>query len=181
VQQRVTGIWLYQNVVPNLLMRFARDSRFLMVMALAKLWAVFDDSACKELPLQEVGRIRDAYHRVYGQIDGNSVTKVRLRVLNVDGRLQVVVATRNSNVEVKNEENEEQQQQQQLQQQGTGEAMALSEHHHQEVLQRLDMLQAEQQAMRQWMQHMFDRVVTNQRRIAVIRYAMLLFVLFFKL
>jgi hypothetical protein len=167
VQQRVTGIWLYQIVVPNLLMRFARDSRFLMVMVLAKLWAVFDDRACEELPMQEVGRIRDAYHQAHGQIDGNPVTKVRLRILNVDGRLQVVVATRNSNLEVEIEENEEQQQeelQQQGQQQGTGEAMALSEHHHQEVLQRLDMLQAEQQAMRQWMQQMFDRVVTNQRR-----------------
>jgi hypothetical protein len=47
--QGVTGVWLYQVVVPNLLARFARDHRFLKVMALAKLWAVFDDAACEEI------------------------------------------------------------------------------------------------------------------------------------
>jgi hypothetical protein len=165
--QQTTGIWLYQSVVPNLLLRFARDHRFLMVMALAKLWAVFDDTACEELPLHEVGRIREAFNQAYGAIEGNPVMKVRLQVLNVDGHLQVVPAA-NGNDNGEGDGNGEQQQQQQQQQEqresNNRETLALSQHHHQEVLQRLDMLQAEQQATRAWMQQMFDRVITNQRR-----------------
>jgi hypothetical protein len=65
--QRVTGIWLYQVVVPNLLNRFARDHRFLKVMALAKLWAVFDDAASEELLLEEVARIRESYNQAFGE------------------------------------------------------------------------------------------------------------------
>jgi hypothetical protein len=42
--------------------------------------------------------------------------------------------------------------------------LALVQHNHQEVIQRIDMVQAEQQAQRAWMQQMFDRVITNQRR-----------------
>jgi hypothetical protein len=34
--------------------QFARDHRFLKVMALAKLWAVFDDAASEEILLEEV-------------------------------------------------------------------------------------------------------------------------------
>jgi hypothetical protein len=169
--QQVTGIWLYQVVVPNLLLRFARDHRFLMVMALAKLWAVFDDTAYEELPLQEAGRIREAFNQSYGAIEGgNPVTKVRLQVLNVDGRLQVVPAAGNDNGDgsgegIGNGEQQNQQQQQQVPRYTNNrETLALSQHHHQEVMQRLDMLQAEQQAMRGWMQQMFDRVITNQRR-----------------
>jgi hypothetical protein len=166
--QQVTGIWLYNAVVPGLLTRFARDHRFLKVMALAKLWAVFDTAASEEILLEEVGRIRDAYNQAYGQIDGNPVKKVRLQILNVDGRLQVVVAANHANGNNEGDGVDGQQQQQLQQQQQTninnGESMALSGHHHQEVLQRLDMLQAEQQAMRGWMQQMFDRVITNQRR-----------------
>jgi hypothetical protein len=166
--EQVTGVWLYDHIVPNLLRRFARDHRFLMVMALAKLWAAFDDQACEELPLNEVGRIREEFNQAYGAIEGgNPVTKVRLQVLNVDGRLQVVAASANvNNDNGEGDGNGEGEQQQQEAQHHTNnrDAMALSNHHHQEVLQRLDMLQAEQQAMRGWMQQMFDRVITNQRR-----------------
>jgi hypothetical protein len=165
--QQVTGIWLYQAVVPGLLQRFARDHRFLMVMALAKLWAVFDDAACEELPVAEVGRIRHAYTQTFGAIDGNPVVKVRQRVLNVDGRLEIVVAGNTSMVDDGEGEEQREPRQQHQQQDGTmnnGNMMALSQHQHQELLQRLDMLQAEQQAQRAWMQQMFDRVITNQRR-----------------
>jgi hypothetical protein len=41
--------------------------------------------------------------------------------------------------------------------------LALVQHNHQEVIQRIDMVQAEQQAQQAWMQQMFDRVITNQR------------------
>ena len=162
----VTGLWLYQTVVPNLLTRFARDHCFMKVMAMAKLWAVFDDDACEELPLEEVGRIREAYNQAYGAPEGNPVAKVRLEVLNVDGNLQVVPAV-NTNLNNNNVDGQQQEQQQPQQRQGNtnnGQVMALSQHQHQEVLQRLDMIQADQQAMRAWMQQMFDRVITNQRR-----------------
>jgi hypothetical protein len=153
-----------------LLQRFARDHRFLMVMALAKLWAVFDDAACEELPVVDVGRIRHAYTQTYGAIEGNPVVKVRLRVLNVDGRLQIVAAVNSSTVddgEAEGQHEHEPPQHQHQHQDATmnnGEMMALSQHQHQEILQRIDMLQAEQQAQRAWMQQMFDRVITNQRR-----------------
>jgi hypothetical protein len=42
--------------------------------------------------------------------------------------------------------------------------LALMQHHHLEVLQRMDMIQAEQVAQRAWQQKMFERVITNQRR-----------------
>jgi hypothetical protein len=167
---QVTGNWLYHTVIPGLLTRFARDSRFLKVMALAKLWAVFDDAASEELLLEDVGRIREAYNQAFGQIDGNPVTKIRLQVLNVDGRLQVVEALANVNGNANGNANanangiQQQQHQQLLQQQEQPGNMALSQHYHQEILQRMDMMQAEVLSMRGWMQQMFDRVITNQRR-----------------
>ena len=176
--QALTGIWLYQAVVPNLLARFARDHRFLKVMGLAKLWAVFDDAVCENLPLDEVGRIREAYKQAYGEPERNPVKKVRLEILNFDGYLNIVTAINNDDNEnnVDNENNDggdngnngnNNQPQQQQQREGNvnnGQLMAFVQHQHQEVLQRLDMIQADQQSMRGWMQQMFDRVVTNQRR-----------------
>jgi hypothetical protein len=138
-------------------------------MALAKLWAVFDDAACEEIALEEVGRIREAYRQAFGEPENNPIIKVRLEILNVDGRLQVVMAANASaNNNGDNGEQEEGQEQQEQQDQGNrnvnnGQVMALSQYQHQELLGRLDMLQAEQQAQRAWMQQMFDRVITNQQ------------------
>jgi hypothetical protein len=50
--------WLFATVIPHLRRRFEGDNRFCQVMAMAKLWAVFDDTVSDELQLTEVERIK---------------------------------------------------------------------------------------------------------------------------
>lgn len=161
--------WLFATVIPNIRSRFERDDRFGRVMALAKLWAVFDETAAEDMPLVEVERIKHSFAMNFGERDTNPVVKVLLEVLNVNGRLQVVPvanvnANNNNNQPNGDAQGQQQQQPQQGQQQANGQLMAYMQHQQQENLQRFDMIQAEQQATRAWMQQMFDRVITNQRR-----------------
>jgi hypothetical protein len=78
----VNDFWLFQNCVPHLGVRFATDTRFRRVMALAKLWAVFDDAASQELPLAECERIKHSFVTVYGNRNNNPVMKVALEMDN---------------------------------------------------------------------------------------------------
>jgi hypothetical protein len=158
----VNDFWLFQNCVPHLGVRFATDTRFRCVMALTKLWAVFDDAASQELPLAECKRIKHSFVTVYGNLNNNPVMKVALEIMNVDGRLRIVAGVNNA---INNLNNDGQQQQQPMNGNinNNPQLLALVQHNHQEVIQRIDMVQAEQQAQQAWMQQMFDRVITNQR------------------
>jgi hypothetical protein len=87
--------WLFATVIPNIRRRFERDDRFCCVMALAKLWAVFDESALEDIPLAKTERIKHSFVMNFGKQDANPVVKVLLEVLNVDGRLEVVPVANN--------------------------------------------------------------------------------------
>jgi hypothetical protein len=166
----VTDFWLFQAVVPNIKRRFTGDTRFCRVMGLAKLWAVFDTTASEELPLSECERIKHSFGVAFGARETNPVAKVALEVLNVNARLQIVaVATANNNNDAAAGQ-PQQQQQQEVQQparaQGNSNAQLLAyiQHVEQGIMQRFDMIHAEQQAQRAWHNQMYDRIITNQRR-----------------
>jgi hypothetical protein len=55
---QVHDYWLFATVIPNIRRRFEQDDRFCCVMALAKLWAVFDKSASEDIPLAKTERIK---------------------------------------------------------------------------------------------------------------------------
>jgi hypothetical protein len=171
----VHNYWLFTTVIPNIRRRYESDDRLCRVLALAKLWAVFDETASEDLPLAEVERVKHSFAQNFGDRDGNPVVKIQLEIINVNGNLQIVAAANNN--DTNNDGNAgdnagpQQQQQQQQQQQGNQsrrnaqtQMMSLFQHQHQETLQRLEVMQADIVAQRAWMQQMFDRVITNQRR-----------------
>jgi hypothetical protein len=164
----VFDYWLFTTIIPNIRRRFDRDDRLCRVLALAKLWAVFDETASQDLPLVQVERIKHSFTQNFGERETNPVVKVILEILNVNGRLQIVpVANANANNETADGTNQGQQQQEHEPQghgRGNAQLMALLQHQHQETLQRLDVMQADAVSQRAWMQQMFNRVITNQRR-----------------
>jgi hypothetical protein len=126
-------------------------------------------TASEDMPLAEVERIKHNFEMNFVERVANPVVKVLLEVLNVNERLQVVPAA-NNNENLPNgakqvqQQHQQSPQQQQLQgQQANRQLLAYIQHVQQENLQWFDMIQAEQQATRAWMQQMFDRVITNQR------------------
>jgi hypothetical protein len=142
----VHDFWLFTAVIPNIRRRFERDDRFCRVMALAKLWAVFDKAASEDIPLVEVERIKHSFAMNFGETATNPVVKVLLEILNVNGRLQVVPVANNANNNGNppNGGNQGQPQQPQQQQQGqvhgqahqaNGQLLAYMQHVQQENLQ----------------------------------------------
>jgi hypothetical protein len=109
---QVHDYWFFATVVPNIRRRFEQDDRFCCVMALAKLWAVFDESASEDIPLAKTERIKHSFAMNFGKRDANPVVKVLLEVLNVDGCLEVVpvanndVIANNANNNADNDDND---------------------------------------------------------------------------
>ena len=159
----ITDNWLFVECVPSIRRRFPNDSRMCRVLGLAMLHAVFDVNVSEFLPAIDVDRIRTNFVRVHGEVDGNPVIKVPLRILGNDGDLDIV--------EVR--QGEQQQQQQQQQQQGQQQhhqttdpaaTIAYMQRMERNMKQELRAIRSEQTAARAWMKEQFDRVVSNQRR-----------------
>jgi hypothetical protein len=174
-RNEVHDYWLFTTLVPNIRRRYESDDRLCRVFALAKLWAVFDETAAEDLPLAEVERIKHSFAQNFGERDGNPVVKIQLEIMNVNGNLQVVASAANTNdrIDTNNNANDAinagpqpqaQPQQQQQQRGAVTQILSLVQHNHQESIQRFELMQAEIVAQRAWMQQMFDRVITNQRR-----------------
>jgi len=132
------------------------------VLALARLWSVFDEGASQLLPEADVARIR---HSFQGDCEGNPVLKKPLETLRVGGRLQIVDVTL-----------EQQQQQQQLQQTGAQSAaqmlrgadnatlLAYIQRMETNFQQQLQAVRSEQLASRQFNKEQFNLIIANQRR-----------------
>lgn len=132
------------------------------MLALARLWSVFDEGASQLLPEADVARIR---HSFQGDCEGNPVLKKPLETLRVGGRLQIVDVTL-----------EQQQQQQQLQQTGAQSAaqmlrgadnatlLAYIQRMETNFQQQLQAVRSEQLASRQFNKEQFNLIIANQRR-----------------
>ena len=104
----VTDDWLFTIVIPSIRQRWMRDHRFCKVMALAKLWAVFDNEASSHLmTLADRDRIQNSFTTAFSNINvtTNPVVKIRLEVLNINGYLHIVNAHRGNINEAVNNDN----------------------------------------------------------------------------
>jgi len=155
----VNDNWLCTEVIPNVKERFGTDLRLCHVLALARLWSVFDDNASQLLPEVDVARIR---HSFQGGPDlvGNPVLKTSLEILRVGGRLQTIDASA-----------QQQQQQgaaaaaaQMLRGADTTQLLAYIQRMETRHDQQLQAIRSEQLAFRQWAAEQFQLVISNQRR-----------------
>jgi len=153
----VSDAWLFTNVIPNVKERFGRDIRFCRVMALARLWSVFDEDASQLLPETDVARIRNSFQ---GDCEGNPVKKVSLEIMKVGGRLQIVDVSR---------EVQEQQQQhgnaaQMLRGADNTQLLAYIQRMEGSFNQQLQAIRSEQMSFRQHFTERTNLLIANQTR-----------------
>jgi len=157
----VNDNWLHTEVVPHVKQRFGTDLRLCQVLALARLWSVFDDEASQPLPDADVARIRHSFPG--GQeLQGNPVLKKPLEILRVGGRLQMV------DLSLEQQEGQQQQQGASAAQmlRGADDAQLLACIQRMETRhdQQLQATRSEQLAFRQCCKQQFDLLLTNQTR-----------------
>jgi len=157
----ITDEWLFANVVPNVRTRHQQDNRCCRILGLARLWGVYNEDVAALLSPTDVARIRASFGEYYGDIDGNPVSKVRLEVVRVGTRLEIIPAAVNNN-----NNSQEHPQQQQLAMQSNDNRQMLAylqriEENQQEQFQLIRNAQVEQ---RQWLEQQIQLLINNQRR-----------------
>lgn len=161
----VTDNFLFTTVIPHIRDRFANhDIRFCRVMALAKLYAVFDDEISELLPMEDMLTIRQAFEEAYGTQETNPVQQIEIVIMRIDGRLEIVDSARpdgNGGVGVGAPAA--------VQQNGAlsndaQQVLSYIKAMEQNIQQQLTNIQAQQEQLRVWMQAQFNKVNNNQRR-----------------
>jgi len=79
----ITDEFLFSVVVPNIRTRFQHDARLCRVLALARLWAVFNNETTNLLPAPDVARIRHSFGECHGTDHDQPVSKTQLEVVKV--------------------------------------------------------------------------------------------------
>lgn len=153
----ITDEWLFANVVPSIRTRFEHDNRMCRLLCLAWLWGIYNEDVVALLPATDVARIRASFGEYCGDVEGNPVRKIKLEVLRVGTRLQIVPA-----VDI----NDQPQQQQQLALQNNDNRQIMAylqriEENQQEQFQLIRNAQADQQT---WLEKQVQLIINNQRR-----------------
>jgi hypothetical protein len=89
----VSDEWLFTNVVPNIHSRYSNDLRLCRVLALAILWASFNDEARVQMKLGTAIKDRfldDFVDEELVDPGYNPVQKTPLHIANANGRLQIL-------------------------------------------------------------------------------------------
>lgn len=97
--------WIFANVVPSIRSRFQHNNRLCQMLDLARLLGTHHADAAAMLLETDVARIKASFKVHFGDIDGNPARKIKLEVLRVGIKLEIVPAVEN---------NQQPQQQQQL-------------------------------------------------------------------
>jgi len=153
----ITDEWLFANVVPSIRTRYERDNRLCRTLGLARLWGIYNEDVAALPSPTDVARIKASFGEHFGDIDGNPVKKVKLEVLRVGTRLEIIPAV---------ETNQQPQQQQALAHQNNDNRQIIAylqriEENQQEQFQLIRNSQAEQ---KQWLEQQVQLIINNQRR-----------------